>query len=281
MEMEKRIEEIQFPRLVKKEIPSKEFMNRIRSYPAKENTITMWALGQNGYILKTPEDVLIAIDPYLTDYCASKRTGIRTERSRILPVFIEPEDLAVDVMVITHSHCDHADPFTLERYAWKERTIFLAPWQAVQVLKEAGIPAGRIELMHPLQSWKGDGVEIIGSFAEPTSFDDLNHLGFVFRFSNGKVYYNSGDTAKTELLIHVRSFQIDWMTICINGGYHNLSHWEAAEIVSEIKPKVAVPAHFDMMPHNVQPPHMFRQSLFKLAPEVVYRELRYYTAEEF
>ena len=140
MEMEKRIEEIQFPRLVKKEIPSKEFMNRIRSYPAKENTITMWALGQNGYILKTPEDVLIAIDPYLTDYCASKRTGIRTERSRILPVFIEPEDLAVDVMVITHSHCDHADPFTLERYAWKERTIFLAPWQAVQVLKEAGIP---------------------------------------------------------------------------------------------------------------------------------------------
>jgi hypothetical protein len=31
-----------------------------------------------------------------------------------------------------------------------------------------------------------------------------------------------------------------------------------------------------MMPHNIQPPSMFRQSLAKLAPDVIYRELAYY-----
>jgi L-ascorbate metabolism protein UlaG (beta-lactamase superfamily) len=55
-----------------------------------------------------------------------------------------------------------------------------------------------------------------------------------------------------------------------------LSHWEAAEITALIQPKIAIPAHFDMMPHNVQPPHMFRQDLARLAPGVEYRRLSYY-----
>jgi L-ascorbate 6-phosphate lactonase len=281
LDAKKLIEDIAFPKIVPMKMPSKDFMAEIRAYPPVPGKTVMWNLGQNGYILKTPENLLVAIDPYLTDYCASKRTGERTAKSRILPVFIEPEDLDVDVITITHSHCDHADPYTHERCARKESTVFLAPWQTLAVLKDAGVPNNSVELMHPLQTWKTGGLEITGCFAEPTSFEELNHMGYAFLFSHGRTYYNSGDTAKSELLEHVASFKVDWMTICINGGYHNLSHWEAAEIVALIKPKIAIPAHHDMMPHNVQAPHMFRQSLSRLAPAVEYREMLYYEAQVF
>lgn len=270
---------LRFPVEVEVKYSSKEYMDIIRHYTVPKNQIAMWTLGQNGYILKTDQGTLIAVDPYLTDYCGSRRSGVRTEKSRILPIFIEPEDFDVDCILITHSHTDHADPFTLERL--NEGVFFMAPWQAANVIKDAGISDSHITLIHPLQSEKFADIEITGAFAEPTDTSDLNHMGFVLQFQNGKSYYNSGDTAKSELLAHVKDFEIDWMTICINGGYHNLSHWEAAEITSLIQPKVAIPAHYDMMPHNVQPPHMFKKSLSIKAPEVKYLQMNYYEAYLF
>ncbi|MDR3201426.1 MAG: MBL fold metallo-hydrolase, partial [Spirochaetales bacterium] len=200
---------IVFPEQVEIKMPSAAFMAHIRGFSVPAGKTAMWTLGQNAWVLKTEEGRVIAIDPYLTDFCASERTGVRNERSRILPVFIEPEDLDADIIVLTHGHRDHTDPWTIERYPRKDSTLFLAPWQSVLVLKEAGVSSSRIELMHPLQTWKEPGLEITGCFAEPTSYEELNHMGFAFRFSHGRVYYNSGDTAKSELLGHVKSFGVD------------------------------------------------------------------------
>jgi len=279
-------EDVLFPQPVEQKYTSKEFMDHIVRYEPDPGKTAIWHLGQNSWILKgaaTAEGPgrLVAIDPYLTDFCASKRTRNRVPKSRLLPVFVEPEDLKVDVVVITHSHPDHADPFTLERLAIKQTATFLSPWQGLKILTEAGIPESQQLLMHPLQTRNVQGVEFTGTFAEPTDFTDLNHMGFVVRFPGGKAYYNSGDTAKTALLEHVKSFHPDLMSICINGGYHNLSHWEAAELTALIHPKVVMPAHYDMMPHNLQSPHMFRKSLYEKTKTVQYYRLDYYTAYEF
>jgi len=267
-------EEIVFPQEVEKKYSSRDFMALIKEHQVPSNHVAIWTLGQNGWILKDQEGTLVAIDPYLTDFCASGRSGKRNEKSRILPVFIEPEDLDVDILLITHSHCDHADPYTLERLSIKDKALFAAPHQAVGVLREAGIP--QVKLVHPLETWEWKGIHFTGSFAEPTDYTDLNHMGFILKFPGGKTYYNSGDTAKSDLLGHVRSYNVDLMSICINGGYHNLTHWEAAEITALVQPKIAVPAHFDLMPHNIQPPTMFRKSLSLKAPEVEYKRVMYY-----
>jgi L-ascorbate 6-phosphate lactonase len=274
-------DDIHFPRSVEQKMTSKAFMADIRAYQPAEGKTAIWHLGQNSWILKGRDGVLVAVDPYLTDYCASKRTKALVPKSRLLPVFIEPEDLKVDVVLITHSHPDHADPFTLERLTIKESAAFLGPWQVLKVLTEAGIPTGRQTLMHPLQTETACGVEVTGTFAEPTDFVDLNHMGFVVKFPGGRVWYNSGDTAKSSLLEHVKSFHPAMMAVCINGGYHNLSHWEAAEICALVQPEVAVPAHYDMMPHNLQSPHMFRKSLYEKTKTVRYLRMEYYTAYEF
>ncbi|MGK0290924.1 MAG: L-ascorbate 6-phosphate lactonase [bacterium] len=274
-------EELIFPKKVEVRYSSSEYMQVIKEEIIPAGKVGIWFLGQNCFILKSDQGTTLITDPYLTDFCGSGRTLEKTEKSRILPIFIQPEDLDVDLVMITHSHKDHADPFTLERLNKDRNMQFMAPWQAVEVLKEAGIDGDKVELMHPLQKYQFKDLSITGTFAEPTSNDDLNHMGFAVQFSNGKTYYNSGDTAYTELLSHVRDFNVDFMTICINGGYHNLSHWEASKIVAEIKPKAAIPCHYDMMPTNLQHPKMFKKSLATNAPDVEYHELDYYKVHLF
>ena len=286
-------EDILFPRPVDQALTSKAFMAAIEAYEPGPGRTAIWHLGQNSWILKGardsqtgPSGKILAVDPYFTDFCASQRTSQKAPKSRLLPIFIEPEDLRADAVLITHSHADHADPFTLERLHIKKTAIFLGPWQALKVVSEAGIPKEQQVLMHPLQteivcSAGGSGIEVTGTFAEPTDFTDLNHMGFVVKFPGGRVWYNSGDTAKTELLEHVKSFHPAMMAVCINGGYHNLSHWEAAEICALVQPEVAVPAHYDMMPHNLQSPAMFRKSLYEKARTVKYLRMDYYKAYEF
>jgi len=276
-------EGIEFPRPVEQKLTSKAFMADILAYQPGKGKTAVWHLGQNSWILKGENGKTAVVDPYLTDFCASGRTGQRTPKSRLLPVFIEPEDLRVDVVLITHSHPDHADPFTLERLAIKNTAQFLAPWQVLKVLRDAGVPAERQTLMHPLQTETvgNTGIEVTGTFAEPTDFVDLNHMGFVVQFPGGRVWYNSGDTQKTELLEHAKAYKPAMMAVCINGGYHNLSHWEAAEICALVQPEVAVPSHYDMMPHNLQSPHMFRKSLYEKTKTVQYLRMDYYKAYEF
>jgi len=274
-------ETLVFPVAVEPRMTSAQFMAAIEAYQPAPGKTAVWHLGQNSWVLKGTNGTIVAVDPYLTDFCASKRTQTKAAKSRLLPVFIEPEDLRAHVVLITHSHPDHADPFTLERLTTKNSATFLGPWQALKVVTEAGIPADRQVLMHPLQTVTVAGVQITGTFAEPTDFVDLNHMGFVVQFEGGRVWYNSGDTAKTELLEHVKAYKPAMMAVCINGGYHNLSHWEAAEICALVQPEVAVPAHYDMMPHNLQSPHMFRKSLFEKAKGVKYLRMDYYTAYEF
>ena len=108
-------DDIHFPRPVEQKLTSKAFMAEIQAYRPGKGKTAVWHLGQNSWILKGEGDsetgssgTILAVDPYLTDFCASKRTRTRVPKSRLLPIFIEPEDLAADVVLITHSHPDHA-----------------------------------------------------------------------------------------------------------------------------------------------------------------------------
>jgi L-ascorbate 6-phosphate lactonase len=67
------------------------------------------------------------------------------------------------------------------------------------------------------------------------------------------------------------------MAVCINGGYGNLSHWEAAQLVRDIDPEIAFPCHFDMFPDNGCPPHLFKASLVILGIGEKFRLLDYAT----
>ena len=139
------------------------------------------------------------------------------------------------------------------------------------------MPASLCQMVHP-----GETVDLGGSitaqatFALPTDDTDLNHTGVLIRFANGLTFYNTGDTAYAERLSALLPTDVDVCAVCINGGYHNLTVPEAAEIVRSIRPRVVVPCHYDMMVHNIGSPEMLRVALSLAGSCAHFAQMTYY-----
>lgn len=266
---------IQF--VVPQMMESRRYMQSIREYQLPADAIAIWYLGQNGFILKDASGPLIGIDLYLTNSCAERFANLPYRLDRQLPVFIEPEDLDVDVFVTTHSHDDHADPATIRRLKKTSGIRFLGPFDSMRVYRECGVPVSSCRLIHPGEKVSlGSSTTVQATFALPTDATDLNHTGMLFQFANGIRFYNSGDTAYTERLAALLPTDVDICTICMNGGFHNLSPMQAAAIVHALRPRVVVPCHYDMMVNNVGSPEMLRVALDLLGSDAVFFVMKYY-----
>jgi L-ascorbate 6-phosphate lactonase len=260
------------PRLME----SRDFMRSIRAYRAPADSVVIWYLGQNGFLLKDDSELLIGIDLYLTNSCAATFAHLPFRLDRQLPVFIKPEDLDVDVFITTHSHQDHADPETIARMD-KSGITFVGPFNSYQLYRECGVPEANCRLIHPGETLRlGNSTTVQATFALPTDDTDLNHTGALLRFANGITFLNTGDTAYAERLAALLPSQIDICAICINGGFHNLSAGEAAAIVGAIRPRVVIPCHYDMMINNVGSPGMLQVALDLIASPAQFKQMKYY-----
>ena len=255
---------------------SMDFMKAIKEYTVAPSSMVIWSLGQNGFIVKSEDGVIVCIDPYLSNYCAEvdKYQHFKFRLDRQLPIFIEPEDLDVDIILTTHSHDDHADPITLSRI--KNEPSFVGPWEAFERFKECGIDEKNCLLIHPNQEINVKGGNIFGTFSMPTDYTDLNHMGFIIAFNNGISFYNSGDTDYTELLGFAGKFKPDVASICINGGFNNLDNMDAVKITKMIAPEVVIPCHYDMMVNNIGNPLIFESFLDAQECSSIFKMMAYY-----
>lgn len=234
-------------------------MAEIRATTVERKTMAVWFLGQNGWIVKTPSGLVLAVDPYLSDSCHPSRRGLDLRRR--VPVAIEPDELEADVLACTHSHRDHADPQTLGPACRSGRVRrFVGPAQTRAVLAAAG--AADADLAFPGGVIETGDLRLTGTFALPTDTTDLTHMGFVVEVDDGPRFWITGDTAWCDLLAESgAALRPDAMAVCINGGYANLSHWQAAELARRVGPRLAIPCHWDMFADNSCDPRMFAASL--------------------
>src|SRR5271165_3716429 len=128
---------------------SADYMRSIREFRVPADAIAVWFLGQNGFLLKDSTGLLIGIDLYLTNSCAGIFANLPFRLDRQLPVFIEPEDLDIDVFITTHSHADHADPETIRRLSRRDEITFLGPFDSMRMYRECSVPESRCRLIHP------------------------------------------------------------------------------------------------------------------------------------
>jgi L-ascorbate metabolism protein UlaG (beta-lactamase superfamily) len=89
-------------------------------------------------------------------------------------------------------------------------------------------------------------------------------------------FFDTGDTAYAETLSALLPTEVDACAICINRGFHNLGPMQAAVIVRDIRPRIVVPCHYDMMVNNVGCPGMFRVALDVLGAKATFTAMRYY-----
>ncbi len=263
--------------VVPKLLESRAYMRMIREFAVPADAIAVWYLGQNGFLLKDATGPLIGIDLYLSNRCAVAFPDLPFRLDRQLPVFIEPEDLDIDVFLTTHSHDDHADPETIRRMKKTPSTRFLGPLDSMRVYRACGVPDSSCRLLHPGETVALDGATTVqATFAIPTDATDLNHTGILLQFANGIRFYNTGDTAYAERLAALLPEEVDICAICINGRFHNLAPAEAAGIVKAIRPRVVVPCHYDLMVNNTGSPQAFRVALDDAGSEAAFVLMKYY-----
>jgi L-ascorbate 6-phosphate lactonase len=246
-------------------------MQEIRAFPVGNGSIGLWWFGQNGFIFKSPEGTLASVDLYLTDSCRDLVPGI--DLSRNVPVLLPPEEVQVDVYTCTHNHQDHTDPETIRQLRNKDTMQFVGPHPTCDVYRAQGIESGRITAAWPDRHLEFGDLRLWGTFALPTDATDLNHMGYVVQFGAGPKVYVTGDTDYCDILTGVKKHAPDVVITVMNGGFNNLSHWEAAELVGKIGPKVAIPCHYDMFPDNSVDPKQLRAAMTLNAPHVAYQEL--------
>ncbi|MBC8164940.1 MAG: MBL fold metallo-hydrolase [Bryobacteraceae bacterium] len=248
-------------------------MDDIRAFRVEKGSVAMWWFGQNGFVFKSPEGTTASTDLYLSDSCNGIAPGM--DLSRRVPILLSPEDVQVDVFTCTHNHQDHTDPETVRQLRNKDTMQFVGPHPSCEIFVRESVETGRITAAWPDSECEFKDLKIRGTFALPTDTSDLNHMGFVFQFGNGPKIYITGDTDYCEILTGVKKHAPDIVITVINGGFNNLSHWEAADLVGKIGPKVAIPCHYDMFPDNQVDPKQFRASMTQKAPDVLYQELQH------
>ena len=239
-------------------------MEAVRKVRVPDHSLTLWWLGQSGFLIKSPAGRIIVIDPYLSNSCQAVGDQYGFDMDRLLPPPMAPADLVgVDAYVMTHSHQDHLDPETLEPYRTAGgRGPYVAPPETIDKLHAMGIPESQTVMIWPNKSHMIGDVSLRATFAVPFAGDDLTHVGYLVSVDGGPKLYITGDTGYHEVLAtSVAEHKPDVLLAVINGAFGNLSPAEAACLAKRINPEVVIPCHYELFRDNCQPPQMLRTNL--------------------
>jgi L-ascorbate metabolism protein UlaG (beta-lactamase superfamily) len=143
-----------------------------------------------------------------------------------------------DIILITHEHYDHCSPDDLKKIQTSDTTIITTP-------DCAGKLAGKVKTVKPGDKLTVDGIEIeaVPSYNTNKQFHtkDKNWVGYIITV-NGQRIYLAGDT---DYIPEMKTFKnIDIALLPVSGTYVMTAD-EAVKAALDIKPKIAVPMHYN------------------------------------
>ena len=222
------------------------------TYVPDGNVAVFWA-GQAGFIIKTCENKLIALDLYLSD-CCERYFGFK----RIMPYLLEAHELDFDVVITSHCHYDHFDVDSLP-CLMRGDTKFVGAVDTKAECERLGINRNTSFLKC------GDEICIDGIKikAVPCDHGELapDAVGLWLEVC-GKTIYYMGDTAYRKDIFENKDVHNASLLIApINGMFGNLDSCEAAGAAEILQPGLTIPCHFWNFAEHGGNPNEFRQAM--------------------
>lgn len=246
-------------------------MNKFATYVLTKHIpsgcLGVFFLGQAGFLLKTPEEKIIAIDPYLSN-CCERYFGFK----RLMPNILEASELEIDMLLISHAHYDHFDPDSVPVLLSNGKTALIGAKDVEVECNRLGLK-GNITYLSCGETVVRDDIKITAVPCDHgASAPDA--LGFLIEIAGKKVYYMGDTTYRTDYMTDVRLSNVDLLLLPINGAFGNLNEKEATLVIGALHPKLAVPCHYWNFAEHGGNPELFMEHMKSVAPECSYLLMR-------
>lgn len=212
---------------------------RVLDLKVEPGTVACVWLGQAGFLFKSPAGVIVILDPYLSDYAEQQ-----WNMPRIIPPAIDIEKITPDLLLSSHWHEDHLDQPVIRHWSKQEPGIFVGPGDSVARAVAWGWPKERAVRLDRGETFTFKDVTIKATFARHEALAP-DAVGFLLNIGGVKVW-DVADTEYDARLRPMREERIDVAMIPINGVGGNLNVYEAALLLWQVQPKLAIPMHYNM-----------------------------------
>ena len=147
-----------------------------------------------------------------------------------------------DIVFITHDHYDHYSEEDIDKVINENTTIIISEELLTKLLRK-GINKNAIITVEPNKNYMVQGIkfETISAYNTNKTFHPKENgwVGYII-IINGIRYYIAGDTDITE---ENKQVKCDVAFVPV-GGTYTMDFKEAASLINEIKPKIAIPIHY-------------------------------------
>ena len=147
-----------------------------------------------------------------------------------------------DIVFITHDHYDHYSEEDIDKVI-NENTTIIIPEELLTKLLRKGINKNAIITVEPNKNYMVQGIkfETISAYNTNKTFHPKENgwVGYII-IINCIRYYIAGDTDITE---ENKQVKCDVAFVPV-GGTYTMDFKEAASLINEIKPKIAIPIHY-------------------------------------
>ena len=172
-------------------------------------------------------------------------SSIRINKEKIIyidPFKIDKNYNDADIIFITHDHYDHYSEEDIDKVI-NENTTIIIPDELLTKLLRKGINKNAIITVEPNKNYMVQGIkfETISAYNTNKTFHPKENgwVGYII-IINGIRYYIAGDTDITE---ENKQVKCDVAFVPV-GGTYTMDFKEAASLINEIKPKIAIPIHY-------------------------------------